>query len=60
MIDKSLVRMGEDERYGLHPLFQQYVVEQLTAVPDVERQVTERHSIYFLQLIEANQGALPT
>lgn len=58
LIDKSLLRLGADGRYGLHPLLRQFAAEHREATPHEEQRVMQRHSQYFLTAVASNQLAL--
>lgn len=59
LIDKSLLRRSEAERYEMHELVRQYALEQLEAAGEAEATRT-RHLHFFLMLAEAAAPHLDT
>ena len=56
LVDKTLVRVDANGRYGLHELLQQYAYEKLTEA-DEAQVLLDRHRDYFLDFAErAGQG----
>ena len=51
LIDKSLLRLNEPERFDLHELVRGYATEHLQKNPEEEASVQERHSQYFLSMV---------
>lgn len=49
LVHKSLLRLGSDERYELHPLLKQFLAEKLA--PDEQSGAQARHADYFRGLI---------
>ena len=52
LVDKSLLRVTDDERYGRHPLVYEYTREKLAEHPAEERQTKDRHLRYYVALAE--------
>jgi len=60
LVRKSLVRWVEGAgptagRYEIHELLRQFAADALAAQPDVQRQVEERYSRYYLTFVAARQ-----
>lgn len=56
LIDKSLVQVGHNERYDLHPLVRQYAQDQRT--PNDATQTAQRHSEYYLNWLAREESAI--
>ena len=56
LIDKSLVQVGQNERYDLHPLVRQYAQEQIAR--DIAAQTMQRHSEYYLNWLAREESAI--
>jgi predicted ATPase/DNA-binding SARP family transcriptional activator len=56
LAEKSFLAAGEAGRYDLHELLRQYAAEKLAAEPDEQEGVLDRHSRYFVALL--NEGEL--
>jgi DNA-binding SARP family transcriptional activator len=54
LVDKSLLRLGEDGRYSLHELLRQFAAAQLTTLADT----AHRHSHYYLSYLAQRATAL--
>lgn len=54
LIDHSLVRRIDRERYDLHPLVQQYATEKLVDAPAVHA----RHAAFYADFLQQREGAL--
>lgn len=48
LADQSLLQRGLDDRYGIHPLLQQYAAEKLSALPEARGSASARHTSYYL------------
>jgi predicted ATPase len=51
LVDKSLVIRSPDGRYQLHDLLQQYAEKKLGENGNLESQVRDRHSAYYMDLL---------
>lgn len=51
LVDKSLLNVNPEGRYGRHPLVYAYTREELAKHPDEEAQVVEKHALYYLRLL---------
>jgi len=52
LVTKSLVRRSATERYDLHELIRQFASSSLAKDPEELRTAQERHSLYYLGLLE--------
>jgi predicted ATPase/DNA-binding SARP family transcriptional activator len=52
LVDKSLLHRAAEERYEVHELLRQYAGERLSASPDAERSVRDRHAAYYAAALE--------
>jgi tetratricopeptide (TPR) repeat protein len=52
LLDKSLLKRVEEERYDLHELVRQYAASHLQSDPKEDARVQERHSSYYAALLE--------
>jgi predicted ATPase/DNA-binding SARP family transcriptional activator len=57
LVDKSLVRRGEHDRYDLHEVVRQFAAEQLHVMP-AAAEVRKRHVAYYLQFLHAQTPRL--
>ncbi len=57
LVDKSLVRRGEHDRYDLHEVVRQFAAEQLHATPSAA-EVRKRHVAHYLQFLHAQAPRL--
>ncbi len=53
LVDKSLVAVDEQGRFGLHPLVAAYAATELRADSEHERQVRQRHAEFFALMLAA-------
>lgn len=58
LVDKSLVRRNEIDRYDLHELIRQYAAERLQNEPEEERAARAQHADHYLSLLAARKAAL--
>ncbi|MCB0155157.1 MAG: AAA family ATPase, partial [Anaerolineae bacterium] len=59
LVNKSLLASQPDSgRYELHDLIRQYAAEHLQAEPATERTIRDRHSDYYLTLLQTREPAL--
>jgi predicted ATPase/DNA-binding XRE family transcriptional regulator len=58
LVDKSLIRRSENNRYDLHELVRQYAATHLQAKAQEERGTQARFADYFLTLLETREYAL--
>ena len=58
LVDKSLVRRSETDRYDLHELTRQYVAVHLHADTAEERATKVRHTEYYLGSLQVHESAL--
>jgi predicted ATPase/transcriptional regulator with XRE-family HTH domain len=58
LIDKSLLRRIDRERYDLHELIQHYSASRLAEDPEEEKELKGRHAIYFARLLQDWEKAL--
>lgn len=58
LLDRSLVRLSEADRWDLHPLLRRYASEQLARAPDVLAAVQGRHADAYLGSLIAKDDAL--
>ncbi|MDZ7801840.1 MAG: BTAD domain-containing putative transcriptional regulator [Trueperaceae bacterium] len=52
LVDRSLLRLGNDGRYERHPLLRSFAREKLAERPELERRARERHVDWFGSWIE--------
>ena len=52
LLDKSLLKRVEEERYDLHELVRQYAASHLQSDPQEDARVQERHSSFYAALLE--------
>lgn len=57
LVDKSLVRRGEHERYDLHEVVRHFAAEQLRVLPNAA-EVQKRHALYYLQFLHTQTSRL--
>jgi predicted ATPase/DNA-binding CsgD family transcriptional regulator len=57
LVEKSLVQLGSDGRFGIHELLRQYGMQQLEEYGEAETAYA-RHSQYFAQLMLRHEAAL--
>lgn len=50
LVDKSLVRRGEHDRYDLHEVVRHFAAEQLRVLPNAA-EVQKRHAVHYLQFL---------
>jgi len=58
LVDKSLVKRGENRRYELHELIRQYALAQLQADETQARAAQARHAQYFLAFLRETEYAM--
>jgi predicted ATPase/DNA-binding SARP family transcriptional activator/Flp pilus assembly protein TadD len=58
LMTRSLLRRTSDGRYDMHELIQQYAATKLAEDPDEMQSIQERHSLYYLGLLEENDSQL--
>jgi predicted ATPase/transcriptional regulator with XRE-family HTH domain len=58
LLDKSLLRHSAAGRYDLHELIRQYAASHLSQDAQEEHATRDRHSHYYLTLLETHQPAL--
>jgi tetratricopeptide (TPR) repeat protein len=58
LVDKSLLRAERDGRYDLHELLRQFAAEKLDAEPGAEERVRDRHSAFYLALLQRKEPEL--
>jgi tetratricopeptide (TPR) repeat protein len=58
LVDKSLLRRSGTGRYDIHELVRQYAAARLEADPDEHDAVRDRHSAFYLTLVERREKAL--
>ncbi len=51
LVDKSLLRLGDDGRYDRHPLMLAFAEEKLAARPDERETAVDRHAAYYLRFL---------
>jgi predicted ATPase len=51
LVDKSLLRLDEHGRYGLHELLRQYGQEQLNTSPQTREETLDAHCTYYMSLM---------
>lgn len=51
LVDKSLIRIVDKNRYDLHPLVKHFAASKLTEVKKEEFQSKENHAQYFMQMV---------
>lgn len=52
LVDKSLLHLSRQGRYGRHPLLFQYIQQKLAARPHEAAEAKERHAAYLVSLVE--------
>lgn len=57
LVQKSLLRQGEDGRFTLHELIRQYITQKLQELPEVDS-IYRHHFVYFLALAETAEPQL--
>jgi len=60
LVDKSLITLGKDQRYDLHPLLRHYAEEKLGETPEVETLTRFQHSQYFARSLFVTDSVGPT
>jgi predicted ATPase/DNA-binding SARP family transcriptional activator len=60
LVDKSLLRSMPPGRYDLHELLRQYAAEKLSAAPELQSAVADRHCAYYLALLQRHEADLAT
>jgi predicted ATPase/DNA-binding SARP family transcriptional activator len=58
LVNKSLLRRNAQGRYEIHPLLKQYSAERLSALPEEEQTVLERHSRYYVEFLTEREADL--
>jgi predicted ATPase/DNA-binding XRE family transcriptional regulator len=58
LVDTSLLRAERDGHYDLHELLRQFAAEKLGAEPGAEEGVRERHSTFYLALLQRKEPEL--
>ena len=58
LAEKSLVQTTVAGAYQLHELIRQFAWEQLSAVPDTQKVVQDRHAKYYLAFLQHREAAL--
>jgi predicted ATPase/DNA-binding XRE family transcriptional regulator len=58
LVDTSLVRAEHGGRYDLHELLRQFAAEKLGAEPGAEERVRDRHSAFYLALLQRKEAEL--
>jgi DNA-binding SARP family transcriptional activator/predicted ATPase len=58
LIDKSLLRRGNDGRFEMHELLRQYASEKLTQTPDLKKYVGEHYCRYYSAAMQNWEKAL--
>jgi len=58
LVDTSLVRAERDGRYDMHELLRQFAAEKLGADPGAEARTRDRHSAFFLELLQRKEPEL--
>jgi predicted ATPase/class 3 adenylate cyclase len=58
LVDKSLLRAERDGRYDLHELLRQFAAEKLGAEPGAATRTRERHSAFYLELLQRKEPEL--
>lgn len=51
LVDKSLLRLGDDGRYDRHPLVWSYAYEKLAGAPDEHEATAGRHAAYYIRFL---------
>lgn len=57
LVDKSLITLGKDQRYDLHPLLRHYAEERLGETLEAETQTRFQHSQYFARSLLVTDSA---
>lgn len=58
LIEKSLLRRVTSKRYDMHELVARYAMSRLADAPEIEAEVREKHSNYYLGFLIKNFGRL--
>lgn len=58
LLDKSLLRRGDDERYALHDLVRRYAADRLASAGDEQEQTLARHATYFAAVAGMHSAAV--
>ena len=58
LVDRSFLRLDEDQRFRRHPLLLQFAQEQLAAKPDENRQVAAAQARFFAAFVQQREPAL--
>jgi predicted ATPase/class 3 adenylate cyclase/DNA-binding XRE family transcriptional regulator len=58
LVDKSLVRIDRDGRYDTHELLRQFAAEKLRSDLGAEERTRERHSAFYLELLQHKDAEL--
>jgi predicted ATPase/class 3 adenylate cyclase/DNA-binding XRE family transcriptional regulator len=58
LVDKSLLRADRDGRYDMHELLRQFAQQKLGADAGAEERTRERHSAFYLELLQRKEPAL--
>ncbi len=58
LVMKSLVRRDSDDRYALHELVRQYVIEQLQQKPTLVAAIAQKHATFFIDLLAGQEEQL--
>ena len=58
LVDKSLLRRGDNNRYLRHPLLLQFANEKLAENPDLAAEVRQSHVHYFGNFIQAQESLI--
>ncbi|UCH27009.1 MAG: AAA family ATPase [Trueperaceae bacterium] len=58
LVNKSLLTVGADGRYALHPLIHEFCQEKLAEDPDHVRVAEELHGLYYLRFLEVQETAM--
>jgi predicted ATPase len=56
LVDTSLLRAERERRYDLHELLRQFAAEKLQAEPGAEERVRDRHSAFYLTLLQRKEA----
>jgi predicted ATPase len=55
LVEKSLLQVRENTRYGMHELLRQFAENQLQASPQEALTARQQHSTYFLEFLQSQQ-----
>lgn len=58
LVDRSFLRLDEDQRFRRHPLLLQFAQEQLAAQPNENGQVAAAHARFFAAFVQQREPAL--